>query len=350
MQEHYGAFFGLHFKQTANSPTDVMSAEVLADSLDGLQRTVHVAAMMHTGHQMKSRVCAPRNVKNSFVLHWQPSERRSFYLPAYISSLGNIDPNPDLCEAVADIVKKAMRALHQSDKPSFKKAVPKKVYRGAMIDSLDRVFDKKILEIRDGFGNIVARSSNAMRALGSFERLRPKNRIHEVVTGYVDKIDFKKRLLFLRTPSPHRILRCRYEAGMQSLLLRNRRKLVHVDGKIELDHDDDPMRVRKVSSIRDIDTSDINVADLLPDYLERNGTKKLYVRVTLSDCKQVYKAKMEELDLCQAAHTREELLEIMESWFRFLWRQYALADNSTLTDDAIEYKTTLRKLFREVSR
>ena len=350
MQEHHSAFFGMHFKQTSKSRADVMSAEILADSLDGLQRAVHVAAMMHTGHQMKSRVIPPRNVKSSFVLHWQPCEMGSFCVPAYISGLGSVDPNPDLYESVADIVKKAMRALHQSDKASFKRAVPKKAYRGAMIDSLDRVFDKNILEIRDGFGNIVAKSSTAMNAVGSFKKLRQKPRFHPVVTGYVDKLDFKRKTLFLRTPSPHRILRCQYEMDMQPLLLRNRRKLVHVDGKIELNHDDDPVRIRKVSGIRDIDTSNINVADLLPEYLERNGTEDLYVNIALSDCKQVYRAKMQELDLCQAAHTREELLEIMESWFRFLWRQYALADDCTLTNDAVEYKATLRKLFRGVSK
>ena len=247
-------------------------------------------------------------------------------------------------------LKKVMKALHRSDRPSFKKAVSKKAYRNAMTDSLGRLFNKYILEIRDGFGNIASRSSNAMRVLGAFERLRQKHRIHEVVTGYVDKLDFKKQLLFLRTPSPHRILCCSYKTNMQPLLLRNRGKLVHVDGKVELDHNDDPVRIRKVSGIRDIDTRDINVADLLPDYLERTGSEDLYVRITLSDCKQVYEAEMKELDLCQAAHTREELVDIMESWFCFLWRQYALADDSTLTDDAIEHKATLKKLFREISR
>ena len=350
MQEHHDAFFGLHFKQTANSRTDVMSAEVLADSLDGLQRAVHVAAMMHTGHQMKSRVCAPRDVRDSFVLHWQPSEKGSFCLPAHISGLESVEPNPDLCEAVADIVKKAMRSLHQGNRPNFKKAVPEKIYRSAMIESLVRVFDKRILEVRDEFGNIVARSSTAMEALGIFERLGQKRRIHEVVTGYVDKLDFKKQILFLRTPSPRRVLRCRYEDDMQPLLLSNRRELVHVDGKVELDHNDDPVKISKVSGIREVDTSDINVVHLLPDYLERNGAEDLYVRVALSDCKQVYTAEMKELYLCQAADTREELVDIMKSWFRFLWRQYALADDETLTADAIEHKATLKKLFREISK
>ena len=350
MQEHQCAFFGLHFKQPTKSPTDVISAEDLADSLDGLQRAVHVAAMMHTGHQMKSRVSPPRNVKNSFVLHWQPSEQGSFCMPTHISSWGNIDPNPDLCEAVAGIVTRAMKALHRSDKPSFKKAVPKKAYRGVMFDSLNRVFGKRVLEVRDGFGNIVAQSSATIKALGSFEKLGPKNRIEEVVTGYVDKLDFKRQILFLRTPSTRRILRCQYEKGMQPLLLANRRELVHVDGKVKLNRDDDPVKILEVSGIRDIDTSNINVTDLLPDYLERNGTEDLYVRVALSDCKQVYTAEMKELDLRQAAHTREELVDIMKSWFRFLWRQYALADDKTLTDDAIEHKVTLRKLFKEISK
>lgn len=350
MQEHHGAFFGLHFKQTTRSPTDVMSAEILADSLDGLQRAVHVAAMMHTGHQMKSRVYAPRNVRDSFVLHWQPSKMGSFCMPTHISDWGSIDPNPDLCETVANIVKKAMKALHQSDKPSFKKAVPKKAYRSPMFESLTRVFGNNELEVQDGFGNVVARSSAATKAFGNFERPDQKHRIHYVVTGRVDKLDFKKQLLFLRTSSPRRILRCPYEKDMQPLLLKSRRKLVHVDGKIELDQHDDPLKIVEVNRIRSIDTSDINVADLLPNYLERNGTEDLYVRVTLSDCKQVYCAAMEELDLYQAACTREELVDIMKSWFRFLWRKYALADDSTLTDDAIKHKATLRKLFREISK
>lgn len=223
-----------------------------------------------------------------------------------------------------------------------------------MIESFGRMFGSTRKnsrpEVRGSVGNTVARSSFACEILGIVAKLRQRPNIHSVVTGYVDKLDLKKRQLFLRTPTPHRILQCRYKTAMQPLLLENLRNIVHVDGKIELDQNDDPMRIVKVSGIRNIDTSDINVVDLLPDYLERNGSEDLYVRVALSDCKQVYCAEVKELDLCQAAYTREELVDIMESWFCFLWQQYALADDSNLTDDAIRHKAILRKLFREIPK
>lgn len=354
MQKSQGTFFGLHFKpQGTDSAPHVASAQAIARAIDGLERTVHVAAMMHTGHEMKSHVRIPRAIRNRFILRWKQSEMGSFCLPTHIDGMENADPTHDF-ESVACIVRDAMKAADTSDERSFKKAVFKKAYRSPMIDSLGRMFGDadKIngLEVRDSVGNTVARSSLANITLGRFAKFRRKPNIHSVATGYVDKLDFKKQQLFLRTPSPHRILSCRYEASMQPLLLENRRKPVHVDGKIELDQNDDPMKIVEVSGIRNIDTSDINVADLLPDYLERNGSEDLYVRVMLSDCMQVYRAELEELELCQAAHTRDELVDIMESWFRFLWQQYALADDSTLTDDAIEYKAALKKLFRETSR
>lgn len=351
MQENQGTFFGLHFESqgTDNAP-HVASAQAVADAIDGLERTVHVAAMMHTGHEMKSGFRIPRAVRNHFILRWKKSEKGSFCLPTHIDGMENASPTVDF-ESVAGTVRDAMKAANMSDRSSFKKAVFKRAFRGPMIDSLGRMFGgaskNNGLEVRDSVGNTLARSSIANETLGGFANLRRKPYIHSVATGYVDKLDFKKQQLYLRTPSPNRILHCQYETAMQPLLLENRRNLVHVDGKIELDQNDDPVRILEVSGIRNVDTSDINVADLLPDYLEQNCSEDMYVRVTLSDCKQIYSAEMEELELFQAAHTREELVDIMESWFHFLWQQYALADDSTLTDDAVEYKATLKKLFRE---
>ena len=69
----------------------------------------------------------------------------------------------------------------------------------------------------------------------------------------------------------------------------------------------------------------------------------------LSEDKQTFFAKLDELGIDHAACTRSDLVDALEAELDFLWRNVAQEDDDNLAPKARLLKVELKKLFKEIS-
>ncbi|WP_108483377.1 hypothetical protein [Oceaniglobus ichthyenteri] len=347
-------FFGLHFEtRHEGDGAHVLPAYNLVQALEGLQRTIHLVAMMREGREVKTRARVTRDIEDRFQLHCEIPKEGSFYQPTFIAERDQTLFSTDEAREVAQITRSLLSSIEAGDERDFKKTVVDSAFRTPIIASLGKMFGGQgshyRLAIEDKAGNVIVNSVSATDALERLRQARLSPGTHSIVTGYFNKIDFKERKLSLLIPSTGRLISCLYEEDIEPALLENARDLIQVVGTIELDEDGNPQRITDVQEVHPVNTDDIDLIELLPDYLKANQLNNLQVSVELSEDKQTYFAKLDELGIDHAAYTRSDLVDALEAEIDFLWKNVAQEDDANLAPKAILLKAELKILFKEIS-
>lgn len=346
-------FFGLRFMPRRSDEDDhVLPAQNLISALEGLQRTIHLVAMMREGREVRSRARVTHDIEEHFQLLCMPTELGSFYQPTFVA-----DPNPGLLAAksiaeVTEATQGLLSAIMEGNETGFRKNVADSAYRAPLIASLERMFKSQghyILEVQDSQGNLIADSISATVSLETLRQSRLSPDTSSIVTGYFNKVDFKERKLSLMLPASQRSISCIYEEDIEPVLLANARDLIQVVGTIELDEHGSPVRITDVQEVHPVDTTDIDIIDLLPEYLKSISRNHLHVAVDLSEDKQTYVASFEELGIDHAAYTRDDLIEGVRAEISFLWQNIAREEDKNLAPKAILLKAALQRIFKEIS-
>jgi hypothetical protein len=354
MERQLETFFGLHFQpRHGEMARHVLPATNLIEALEGLQRTIHLVAMMREGREIRRRARVTRDIEDRFQLRCQVAAEGSFYQPTFIAERNQSLLSPiDLIE-VAKITKHLLGSISSADEQEFKKVIPDSAFRSPILASLGKMFDAQgghyKLSVEDNSGGVIADSVSASETIHRLResRLSPETRL--IVTGYFNKIDFKEHKLSLLIPSTNRLISCIYDEEIEQVLLENARDLIQVVGTIENDEDGSPERITDVQEVHPVNTDDIDVIDLLPENLKARSLNNLRVSVKLSEDKQMYFAVLEEFGIEQAAYTRSDLIDALQAEFSFLWKNIATKDDDALTTKARILKMSLLKNFLEIS-
>ncbi|MCC6696878.1 MAG: hypothetical protein IT365_14705 [Candidatus Hydrogenedentes bacterium] len=98
-----------------------------------------------------------------------------------------------------------------------------------------------------------------------------------------------------------------------------------------------------------VDLSEMVLSEVALDDVDVVFARGLRFSVSLSDDKSLFIAQNECLHIRTFGASRAELLAKLRDEVAFLWMEYACADDSELSPDAIELKGTLRSLGEEIS-
>ena len=192
------------------------------------------------------------------------------------------------------------------------------------------------------------RRPDGTRRLASARRLaEPLTR--DVASGYVEGIDRGKNRVSLRMPHTGKLLEGTYSSEIEQVLMRARDRLIQIVGSVEVDDKGNPSKILKIQGANEIDARDINVVDVIPEYLKpKDGAPCLIIKVDLTADKQFYVARSRELAIFKHAFTRAELVDDLEAQLDFLWQQFALLDDDRpCSEDVSEIRRTMREMFRE---
>lgn len=355
MEINRKTFFGLHFdvrKEEVGSHT--VPAECLIQALDGLQRTVHLVAMMQSRKEIKTRARVTREIEDNYQLHCNVPKEGSYFQGAFVAARQEILFEPLEIETVAETTRQLLSSIGHADNEEFKNVVPDSAYRLPLLGSIEKIFSK-----RSGNVGLIVEDAHGIALLDdekagiSIDRLREYGKepteTATIVTGYLTRVDFRERKLFLQLPTTNRTISCNYNEIVEPILLESPRDLIQVVGTIELDDNGDPERITDVDEVHPVDTNDVDILDLLGKDLKPNKLNNLWIKVNLSDDKQTYSAEYFDLDIFVTAYTREDLLDSLEAEIDFLWRNIAKSDDTDLTPKAKTLKKTLLGLFKEIA-
>lgn len=347
-------FFGLHFEPRHEvEGAHVLPVQNLVQALEGLQRTIHLVAMMKEGREVKTRARVTRDIEERFQLHCEVPKNGSYYQPTFIAERDQSLFSLNEAREVAQITRDLLGSIASGDEQSFKRTVVDSAFRAPIIASLGKMFGGQgghyRLSVEDKSGGVIVDSVSATDTLEQLRQARLSPGTHSIVTGYFNKVDFKERKLSLLIPSTGRLISCLYEEDIEHSLLENARDLIQVVGTIELDEDGNPQRITDVQEVHPVNTDDIDLIELLPDYLKANELNNLRITVEMSEDKQTYFARLDELGIDHAAYTRSDLIDFLEAELDFLWKNVAQEDDDNLAPKARLLKAELRKLFKEIS-
>ena len=331
----------------------MLPAQNLIQALEGLQRTIHLVAMMKDGREVRTRARVTRDIEDRFQLHCEVPKPGSYYQPTFIAERGHSLFSLEDVRQVAEITRSLLGSVENGDEQDFKRTVVDSAFRAPLLASLGKLFGGQggqyRLAIEDKAGNVIADSVTAIETVERFRQSRLSAETRSIATGYFNKIDFKERKLSLLIPSSGRLISCLYEEDIEPTLLENARDLIQVVGTIELDTNGDPLRIIDVQEVHPVNTDDIDIIELLPEYLKSNELNILRVRVELSEDKQTYFARLDELGIDLAAYTRHDLIDALGAEIEFLWKNIALEGDGNLTSKALSLKGDLRRYFMEIS-
>lgn len=347
-------YFGLHFDLRHDGATShVLPAQNLIVALEGLQRTVHLVAMMNEGREVRTRARVTRDIESRFQLQCGTAEKGSYYQPTFIAERDQSLFSPVEVRQVAQLTRSILASLASEDEEAFKKTVADSAFRAPLLSSLEKMFGSQgnhfRLSVEDGKRQVIVDSVAATGSISRFRESRLTPDTHSIVTGYFNKVDFKERKLTLLIPATGRLINCLYDDAVEPVLLENARDLIQVVGTIEIDEDGNPIRITDVQEVHPVSTDSIDIVDLLPEYLKSKELNNLQVKVELSEDKQTYFARLDELGIDLAAYTRVDLVEALQAEIDFLWRNVARKLDEYLTPKAIELKTSLKRYFQEIS-
>ena len=180
-------------------------------------------------------------------------------------------------------------------------------------------------------------------SIGDFFR-----RTFHAIVGVVKEVDVSHRRVLVTVPTLNREIWGPYPPELERFLLANQGNLIEFEGKIKLDKDEMPYRVKSIRSARLADDSGIRVSDVLPAHLRIKKLPEEFFEIYLSDDKQTYFAEYPELDFYCCAHTRADLKEAIEAFILLDWRVFAMAPDEKLHSDAMAFKKKLHSMFEAV--
>ena len=173
------------------------------------------------------------------------------------------------------------------------------------------------------------------------------SRFYPSMIGKIDHVDTVKRIALVHVPRTDQQIRFGFSESQQPTLLANASKLVEIHGKIKMDNQDNPIAVYSVFHISPVDTSDIDVSDVLPDFLRLVTRAVPLINVDLDETKRFYCAELEELNVFACGLSREQLKEHLRERIEVCWDESVREDRAVLSQKAWELRERLLGAFLE---
>ena len=176
------------------------------------------------------------------------------------------------------------------------------------------------------------------------------SRFHPCMIGDLEEVDTVKRVALVRLPLAEQWVKFRFDKSHQHSLLANLSNTVEIHGKIEIDRDDNPIAVWSFTKIDSVDTTDIDFAEVLPDFLELTDITLPKINVDIDETKRFYSAELRDLNIFACGLSREHLKEQLRESIEVCWDEFVSEDSSDLSADAWDLRENLLSSFREEKR
>jgi hypothetical protein len=164
-----------------------------------------------------------------------------------------------------------------------------------------------------------------------------------VLTGRLDALDFQARKLTLALFTG-RHLDCVYGDDFETALVENRREWIQVRSEAVLNDDDSLKALNNVTEILEVDTSLITIDQATLGGKLRRATQPYTVNVDFEPEDGFYTATG-DFHLMVTAETRDKLEASVLDVLALLWNEYALAEPSNFSADALALRQHLIGLF-----
>jgi len=325
-----------------------MPAEVLAASIEALQKIVHILAMEHESRGTIERLRIPETIAARYAVLCDVPAEGSYAQPFQIGAL-----KPDLITvqdlaSVRDDFVQAMSALYSQQTEKLLSLASDRVLRKRLIAAFQRLvpkagsgFSLSLDDFKTQLPTSYLFADRHALYLRQVTARADERHVPQIVTGRLDKIDFGERSVTIIYPPTSRQLKCTYDEGSEEMLLEHRRALIQVTGIVALDEDDNPQRVTDVQAISYLDLSAFEVEAFEFDHFQLRFRTPLTLALSLDESEQLLCIENEDWGLNVFADSREQLWQELREQMEMLWLEYAREDDDQLSAPALALKQRL---------
>jgi len=336
--------------------TGEVPAEVLAQTIEGLQSLVWNFAFKNEGQSIRKRLKFSQTLKDRFTLRFYPPSVGSFAIGARVAS------------AEPDLATSAQIETILTEVFDFSKAVLCRDTKSIMALLPDRALRLRTLDCFRGFapppggGFCFELSNGSLGPIQFDETVRSRTEkllaedgddgteesAHQVITGRLQQVNFERREMDILITPARRAIHCNYDESVEPLLFENRREHIQVRGFVTLGEDGFPKSITDVDYIGDLDLSPFVLSTVGIQGASLKFRKALVLNPVLDESEQLIVLEHPDLGIHVFAHTRAELYDELVDHLDVLWTEYAREDAVKLDAKANELRDRLLGMIEEV--
>lgn len=322
-----------------------VSVQVLIKSLTRLEKLLHLCAFGFERRTIQQRFRAPRDIRAKYELRMQAPTAGSYIIVGHLVSqqpeLFNIEHHG----AVMHMLQEVGRSIQGNDLSVITRIIADPGIRHRVLKTFIALCPAAgsgyELELSNGDDSrFTLNESTPLMIAKALGTSRPRVEMH-TVTGTLDAIHFNEQELDITYLPKRRKLVCNYNDDLEVMLWENRRDLIQVRGSVVLDDEGHPERINDVEDITELDLSPFRISRIEVD----GGTLLMRTPVIttpyLTEDQQLLCMDYEPWNLHVYAESRRELGTEITAYMRMLWEEYALGEDSLMTEDGRRLKYQL---------
>ena len=322
-------------------------AEALVNSIQQVQRIVHILAKENRKEPAGSRFSASRDIKRRFGLACKLPVAGGYDLPVLIGGL----PQLALDDEVMTVAKRFFQVSQSlgRDVNAFKHLVSDPGYRPWLLDAYIGAQPPKHLGldliIEDGQGSALLERSHINEARSHrVDYLETQSRVEcGYVAGMLVQMGFDKRTITLRHHS-RRTLKAVYAAESEATLLDHPRGLIQVHGEIHYNEVGDPVSIADVDEVVEVDESPMEVREFFHGNVRYRANPPLCFDVTFDQADDLYDLQG-HFGISIWAESRDDLKHALDAELDLLLADYARGDPARMSSDARKLREEVRRRF-----
>lgn len=326
-------------------------AEVLVRTLSGMQQLVYLVASDSVNRKLGQRFRVSDDIEQGYRLICKLPQAGSYSVPLALEGRNlQLTILPPDYATVFDRIEAFFTSVVSGQINSVNSHFSDQAFAKRALVELRKFLPKADDSWRFGFGKPQAKSEivltkDTVKQIDQYLREDLPLESITTITGELIKIDFDERMVYLRYPPTRQQIECIYSNELEDVMIENRRQYIQVTGQFTVDSNGNPIRLTDVTRIEPLDLSPIVLHEV--SFNDRNFRFRRPLQLTPElepEGKQLLTVENPQLGINVFAYSREALLEEISEQIAFLWDDYALSEDDSLTPEAIALKYAVLEL------
>lgn len=336
-------FDGEPVKQLDGAPADAVIS-----SLQALQRMVYIIGMRSEGRNLSERLKPTAKVKREYAIVCRAPKHGSHIQPFNVASqAGAFTP---AAVAAREKLLKTLKAFDSGEEEAVELALPNARERWFMAKAALGLLPPEDsgleVTVRAGSrGPFNFKADRARALLAKYDTAEPPEVDEEIVAGKLQAIDFTRTILTVK-PSHDPAIRLDYPLPLEEWLKANVRKRLRFTGRPKINQKGDVSSFKQIDSVTELEPSLAPVEEFKVDNHTIKANRPLSIPVTVEWDERLFIFQDRSIGVDAYASSYGELRQSVLDELGVLWRNYALAQDSELDDEAQAVKRALLSRFK----
>ena len=341
----------LHYEREGQHQHTV-PAQALVQSLQHLQRIVHLLAKFHRGEALGQRARIPHDIERRFTLVCQVPSAGSYALPIEIGDLSTQQLFNNDIDAVSSTFCEVSRSISHGDVASIHRHIPDVTYLRSLVQEYKKIQlpprHGVVCSIEDDDHNKLIDGFRFGEALPLLDSLTDETNGHAAqayVTGTLIRMDFDKLNVLVKLLGGT-ILNVPYRRDHEQYLADHPRDLLQLHGDVKFDDAGRPISITLVDDISRVDESSIEVHEVFLSGSRYQAVPPLRFDVAF-DRRDLLYDLTGDFGIALSAVSRSQLASALTETLEMLWAEYAQENPEILSRTAQELRQEILARFSD---